>query len=167
MKEELHRQFAELVPVKGNWLRMLGHALIELGVVKVLECSRETCLLESRKFDERVKYDRSSRASLSIDHIQEKCAGGSDLPSNLRFVHLACNSSRKLSQEQKNKIGISVKKRWEDLEYRTRVGSAVSSALNQPEIKLKRSESMKRHWADPEKSKQHADKIFNGKRWNK
>jgi hypothetical protein len=147
MKEELHRQFAELVPVKGNWLRMLGHALIELGVVKVLECSRETCLLESRKFDERVKYDRSSRASLSIDHIQEKCAGGSDLPSNLRFVHLACNSSRKLSQEQKDKIAATVKKNWENPEYRTKVSS-----------------SLKRHWADPEAGQRHYEGVANGKR---
>lgn len=162
IKEELHKQLTFLIPQVGHPLRMLTHALIELGAVTKLVCAHSQCRRVTREFQPKHKDLPRNLSTMSIDHIEERCAGGLDLPQNLRLVHFSCNSSRKLTDAQKEKISRASKERWKDPDYYSRVTAAAAAGNRTPEASAKRSASMKKHWADPEKKAIHLKNLSRG-----
>ena len=78
----------EKMPI--NWhQRAILHALVELGLLDVLECKVENCVIGDRQFDFSKKPTR-----LEIDHIIPRSEGGSDRLENLRPAHKRCNLAR-------------------------------------------------------------------------
>lgn len=91
-KDQLHEELIQLGLSKtSRTMAMVVHALIELEQIVRLECHAEKCLFDSRKFDRSGSSPRHK--VLSLDHIVERCNGGTERPENIRLLHFACNSS--------------------------------------------------------------------------
>lgn len=86
-KESLHDDVDRLVRARGTITSIVAHILIDLGRIKVVECTYEDCCFEDRGFDP-PKKGATSRRQMCVDHIAED---GPDRLVNLQLVHQACN----------------------------------------------------------------------------
>lgn len=167
-KEKLHDELDALLPVneddkksKRSGIRAIGHCLIELGLLTSIECGYEHCVMDDRKFERDPDKQGGGRKWLTLDHVVELCDGGTDMPSNLQFMHLGCNSSKGAKAyfadpERKKEHAILNGKRYKDPEYIERVSASQKATLASPESKAKRSAMMKARWSDPEfREKRH------------
>lgn len=170
-KEELHAELERVVPPgtkARSVIRMVGHALIELGYITRVECSYGECVMPTREFIlPGVEGTYRGRGIATIDHRVALCDRGSDRPENLQLMHFACNA-RKGSLEGFANVDVrerhaaSSRERWKNPEYRAKMTSRVQS----PEERALKSASMKEHWADPDRKTKHAKAAADG-RWGK
>lgn len=171
MTDDLHAEVERLLPLEDTRRsphRMIIHALIDLGLITVLECQYDRCVLSSAEFGVHGKNVRGQRDALTIDHIINLSQGGTDRPENLQLVHWACNVAKgtrdaNSDPELKQRHSDGMSRRWrEDADYRERMSKRVVS----DEERQKRSESMKRHWADPDKRAAHSASLARGDDWH-
>lgn len=175
-KAQLHDELDRLVNVDGikvtanrGIISMVGHALIELGLLTSIECAYPDCKQSTRKFHRQPGKRGGGPLWINLDHVIEVQDGGTDLPSNLQFLHGACNGSKgskafHANPKRKQAMSDGLRKRWEDPDYREKVGAGIAAAFARPESIEKRSNSMKKHWSDPERKKKHVEAIQ--KRWD-
>ena len=124
-RDELHDALDELLPGEKRVLvRVVGHALIALGLLTKLECGYEDCILPTREFTIAVLRNK---ASPSVDHVKELWEGGTDRPENLRLIHFACNSSK------------SMKLRMMGTAYRVHMSTIMVGQWQDPDLRAKRS----------------------------
>lgn len=162
-KDELHVELDLAVPpgtkIRSH-VRMIGHCLIDLELVTSIECAYESCLLESRTFEQKGPNEWRGRGILTIDHIVSLSDGGSDLPSNLQLMHFACNSAKGGRDAAKNRVirgkkSAAGKRLWKDPAYRANMTGRVRSA----ETSAQASASMKTVWADTARSAAHVESL--------
>lgn len=81
--------------------RSLLHAMIDLGLIKRVECHMEDCRYPTREL-QKSKECRSDGAFLSFDHLTPRSEGGNDRLQNLRPAHRYCNSyaARRVKKEE-------------------------------------------------------------------
>ena len=170
---DLHTQLDAIVSTDNknrSLTRILGHALIELGIITKIECMYDECVFETREF---LPSDVAKRREVPIiDHIVERWQGGDDLPSNLQLIHFACNSRKTMRirlavPEIKEALTQKVRDRWQDPEFRKRTSERLAAAGSSPETAAKRSASMKKHWQDPERRAAHTARLLRGDDWQR
>lgn len=173
-KDELHAELDLVVPSgtkARSYVRMIGHCLIELGLVTRIECAYENCVLPSRAFVVALEGEYRGRGIATIDHVTSLSDEGNDRPENLQLMHFACNSAKGARDAFRNPLiraDVSAKlvERWKDPEYRERAGAAQSSAQQRPDVVARKSESMKKTWSDPEHRAARSAAISAGLRRN-
>lgn len=154
-KTKLHDELLVLLP-QHVWrrlqTRMIVHALIELEVVTTLECAYDECSQDDRRF---VAYDEGGprhAKTLTIDHVVSRSDGGHDRPSNLQLMHFGCNSGKGARDAAKNpavrqKMSDASRRRWADPAQRASMVAQQVEAQARPDVKARKSESMKEAWA--------------------
>lgn len=91
MTKEILHQEVEKLGFKNLSTAIALHALIDLGLIEVVECQHKYCRYETRKF---VPSGSKPRGRvLSIEHKVLRMHGGNHRPENIAIFHLACNSS--------------------------------------------------------------------------
>lgn len=158
---DLHAQVDYLFPGDRRWLtRILVHALIDLKQVTTLECAWEKCVLPGVPFEPA----GMRKACVTLDHIQARTNGGEDHWNNTQLLHHTCNMRKghNFTEEHRQKISDSVRKRWQDPEYRATVQVKIAEKIRSSESRKRQSEAMKRHWADPERKAKHSAAVKRG-----
>lgn len=151
---------------------MVGHCLIELGLVTSVECGYEHCVMPTREFAlAAAKGEYRGRGIATVDHVVSISDGGDDMPLNLQLMHMACNGSKGSRDARKNpeisaKISAKLVERWQRPGYRETTRVALSAAQQRPEVAARKSESMKKTWADPEHRAARAAAISEGLKSN-
>lgn len=131
-QDELHDALDALVTTTNRPLvRVVGHALIALGLMTKLECAYEECILPTREFSPHDGTLRWDKAGPTVDHVIELWDGGTDRPKNLRLVHSACNTSKSI------KIRLSRNSAWTD-----KMRQAAAARWQDPEFRKKRAAAM-------------------------
>ena len=170
-KEELHAELERIVPAgtkARSVLRMVGHALIELGYIERVECMYDQCVMPTCEFAvASVESGLRSRGIATIDHRIALCDDGNDRPQNLQLMHFACNARKGAlegyaNNDARERHAQSSRDRWEDPIYRARI----TGRERTPEQRASASAKMKAHWADPAKKAVHAKAAADG-RWGK
>lgn len=178
-RDVLHEQLDALTGFadgKRSTLRIIVHALIDLGRVTELRCQWDGCRQPSKEFlrsdtpTDRVTEDRAPgkmqphNMTMSVDHVEPFSAGGSDRPDNLRLVHLICNiqmgrrlTAPRWSDESRQSVSESSKARWKDPAFRAQISANTSRAAKarwqsmteeeRAAANAKVSEGLKRAWA--------------------
>lgn len=117
MSTDLHKQVDALGMT--DWrIRALLHSLVDLRVITEVECMDPACRYSGERFNQG-RYP----LKVSIDHVDRRANGGTDLPGNLRIVHLGCNAAR------------------------NGAGDRAAPGPQSTAIKAKKSAAMKRWWA--------------------
>ena len=175
-RDELHDELDALVPhgtKRRSAIRIIGHCLIDAGRITVLECPYSMCSQESRAF---VGYSAGAAGSarvdprvISIDHIVSVSDGGSDRPENLQLMHAACNAGKgsrdawshdnPRAQARRSANAARMTERMADEEYARMMRERMTGMSLSEESRLKRSESMKRVWADPARRKKLSEGV--------
>jgi hypothetical protein len=163
---DLHSHVAELFPGDKRVLqRILLHALIDLGQVTKLECAWENCALPNTS----LKPAGKRGACVTFDHTVDRMSGGPDHWRNILLMHHTCNTRKGavFTPERRAKISAKVRERWQDPAYAQRVIDKSAEVLRTNGSSQRKSEAMKRHWADPERKAAHAAKLSRGESWRK
>lgn len=142
---QLHDALDALVTTeKRPLVRIVGHALIALGLLTELECAYEDCVLPSRVFSMHDGVKRYDKASPTVDHVIELWDGGTDRPENLRLVHFACNSSKSMKMRVAHdaryleKLSQTMQEKWQEPKFR-----AMHRMARSDELKARVSQTIK------------------------
>lgn len=178
-KQELHDALDELIPAgtqRRSTTRIIGHALIELGVVTKLECAWDDCIMESRAFEPYYACGTGqarNHAVISVDHVLSTRDGGSDLPDNIQFVHFGCNSAKGGRDARANPDVVQahsdgMKRMWKDPDKRRARIESVTESQNRPEVKQRKSSAMAQYWdtLSPEDRSDRARRAWDTRRRN-
>lgn len=179
-KDELHAQFDSLVcgsTDRRSSLRIIGHALIELGLMTSMECGWEHCSQDTREFqpyDPKQKGQPRHPRVPSVDHVVSVSDGGSDLPGNIQIIHLACNAFKGQIDSRKNSKVVKahsdgMKRMWSDPAKRAARIESVKQSQQRPDVKDKKSNAMKQAWdtVTPEERTARAKKAWETRRRNR
>lgn len=158
-------------------MRIIGHALIELGLLTSLECGWQHCKEETRAF---IPYSSSSqgqkarqRRAPSVDHVISRSDGGSDMPDNIQIIHFSCNSAKGSIDSKKNVEVMKahsdgMKRMWQDPDQRRKRIESLRENQNRPETVEKKSKAMKNAWerVTPEERSERAKRSWETRRNN-
>ncbi|AKJ72612.1 HNH endonuclease [Gordonia phage GMA2] len=169
-KETLHNELDALLSIGPDddssrvGPSIIGHCLIELGLVTAIECGWEDCIYDDREFVRDASVRNGGKLWISIDHVIPRFQGGSDRPENLMLLHFGCNSSKGVRDfhddpGKKKEHSEGLKRRWKDPEYRERLRRSLAASQNSEKTREKRSDSMRKHWSDPERKKKHSQAM--------
>lgn len=155
-KEHLHEELVRVVSrPERYWLRVVGHALIDLGRVTAVECGWDDCIMPSREFvpDSTDDWHPQHRMGVSVDHVVGRQDSGDDRPENIMLLHFGCNSAKgqreRFSDPQRAAAhSEKLRERWADPAYREKMSQSLSEAGKRPDVAARKSESMKKTVAE-------------------
>lgn len=158
---DLHSQVELLFPgEKRSLIRMLVHALIDLGQITEIKCAWVQCVLP----DVPLAPAGRGRACVTLDHIIATANGGTDDWRNGQLVHFTCNARKAhvFTLEMRQRIGEQTRLRWQDPKQRANILEKVGASLKREDVRERKRVAMKQHWSDPEKKAQHTASLLRG-----